>query len=126
GNADIASGVEDLKAAAEVVTRETGQRKFHFVGESSGALRAGAYAMVAPERIDRLVFAAFTYKGEGSPTLTKRAEQVDYFRSHNMRKRDRDMIRSIAPPDKPGTSDVAAIEALADVETQFGDQIPTG
>jgi pimeloyl-ACP methyl ester carboxylesterase len=126
GNSDIASGVEDLKAAAEVVTRETGKTKFHFVGESSGALRAGAYAMVAPDRIDRLVFAAFTYKGEGSPTLTKRAEQLDFYRTHNMRKRDRDMIRSIATRDKPGTSDVAAVEALADAELQFGDQIPTG
>ena len=115
GNADIASGVEDLKVAAELVTRETGQKKFHFIGESSGALRAGAYAMVAPERVDRLVFAAFTYKGEGSPTLTKRAEQLDYFRTHNMRKRDRDMIRSIATRDKPGTSDPAAIEVLAPV-----------
>src|SRR4051812_22908406 len=126
GNSDIASGVEDLKVAAEIVTRETGQQKFHFLGESSGALRAGAYAMVAPERADRLVFAAFTYKGEGSPTLTKRAEQVDYFRSHNMRKRDRDMIRSIATRDKLGTSDPAVMEALADVEMQFGDQVPTG
>src|SRR5712675_2436099 len=104
GNSDIASGVEDLKAAAEVVTRETRQTKFHFVGESSGALRAGAYAMVAPER----------------------AEQLAYFRSHNMRKRDRDMIRSIATRDKPGTSDPAAVEVLADVEMQFGDQVPTG
>jgi len=126
GNADIASGVEDLKAAAEIVTRETGRQKFHFLGESSGALRAGVYAMVAPERCDRLVFAAFTYKGEGSPTLTKRAEQLAYFRSHNMRKRDRDMIRSIATRDKPGTSDPAAVEVLANVEMQFGDQVPTG
>src|SRR5437763_12770151 len=126
GNSDIASGVEDLKAAVKVVAQETGQKKFHFLGESSGALRAGAYAMVAPERIDRLVFAAFTYKGEGSPTLTKRAEQLAYFRSHNMRKRDREMIRSIATRDKPGTSDPAAVEVLADAEMQFGDQIPTG
>jgi pimeloyl-ACP methyl ester carboxylesterase len=126
GNSDIASGVEDLKAAVEVITRETKQTKFHFVGESSGALRAGAFAMAAPDRINRLVFAAFTYKGEGSPTLTKRAEQVDYYRTHNMRKRDRDMIRSIATRDKPGTSEVAAVEALADAEMQFGDQIPTG
>src|ERR1700719_3849172 len=126
GNSDIKSGVEDLKAAVEVVTRETGRQKFHFLGESSGALRAGAYAMVAPERADRLVFAAFTYKGEGSPTLIKRAEQVDYYRTHNMRKRDREMIRSIATRDKPGTSDQAAVEVLADVEMQFGDQIPTG
>src|SRR6202790_3336734 len=126
GNSDIASGVEDLKAAAEVITRETGRQKFHFLGESSGALRAGAYAMVAPERADRLVLAAFTYKGEGSPTLTKRAEQLAYFRSHNMRKRDRDMIRSIATRDKPGTSDIAAVDALADAEMAFGDQVPTG
>src|SRR5450759_3451925 len=126
GNSDIASGVEDLKAAVEIVARETGRQKFHFLGESSGALRAGAYAMVAPERTDRLVFAAFTYKGEGSPTLTKRAEQLAYFRSHNMRKRDRDMIRSIATRDRPGTSDPAAVEVLADVEMQFGDQVPTG
>ena len=126
GNADIASGVEDLKAAAEVLLRETGERKYHFLGESSGALRAGAYAMAQPDRADRLVLAAFTYKGEGSPTLTKRAEQLAYYRSHNMRKRDRDMIRSIATRDKPGTSDIAAVEALADAEMQFGDQIPTG
>jgi len=126
GNSDIKSGVEDLKAAVEIVARETGQRKYHFLGESSGALRAGAYAMVAPDRADRLVLAAFTYKGEGSPTLQKRAEQVDYYRTHNMRKRDRDMIRSIATRDKPGTSDQAAVEVLADVEMQFGDQIPTG
>jgi pimeloyl-ACP methyl ester carboxylesterase len=126
GNSDIASGVEDLKAAVEVVTRETGQIRLHFVGESSGALRAGAYAMAAPDHINRLVFAAFTYKGEGSPTLTKRAEQLDYYRTHNMRKRDREMIRSIATRDKPGTSDVAAVEVLADAELQFGDQIPTG
>jgi pimeloyl-ACP methyl ester carboxylesterase len=126
GNSDIASGVEDLKVATDVVTRETGQQKLHFVGESSGGLRAAAYAMVRPDRTDRLVLAAFTYKGEGSPTLAKRAEQVDYYRAHNMRKRDRDMIRSIATRDKPGTSDPAVIEALADAEMQFGDQIPTG
>jgi alpha-beta hydrolase superfamily lysophospholipase len=126
GNSDVASGVEDLKVAMEVVARETGRQKYHFLGESSGALRAGAYAMAAPDRVDRLVLAAFTYKGEGSPTLAKRAEQVDYYRTHNMRKRDREMIRSIATRDKPGTSDIAAVEALADAEMQFGDQIPTG
>src|SRR3954453_9173281 len=126
GNADIASGAEDLKVAVELIARETGQKKVPFVGESSGALRAGAFAMQQPDSVDRLVFAAFTYKGEGSPTLTKRAEQVEYYRTHNLRKRDRTMISSIATRDKPGTSDPAAIEVLADVEMQFGDQIPTG
>src|SRR5205085_9285715 len=53
GNADIASGVEDLKVAVELIARETGQQKLHFLGESSGALRAGAYAMVVPDRVGR-------------------------------------------------------------------------
>src|SRR5260370_26000028 len=40
GNSDIASGLEDLKAAVDLVTKETGQQKVHFFRESSGALRA--------------------------------------------------------------------------------------
>ncbi len=126
GNSDIASGVEDLKAAVELAAKETGRQKLHMFGESSGALRAGAYAMTRPERIDRLVFGAFTYKGENSPTLTERAKQLDYFRTHNRRLRDRAMIRSISTRDKPGTSDPAVMEYLADQELQFGDQVPTG
>lgn len=125
-NSDIASGVEDLKAAFEVVTRETGQPKIHFFGESSGALRAGAFAMARPEQVGRLVLAAFTYKGEGSPTLAARAKQVEEYRTHNRRLRDRAMIRSIFTRDKPGTSDPAVGEALADLELKFGDQVPTG
>jgi alpha-beta hydrolase superfamily lysophospholipase len=125
-NSDIASGVEDLKAASEVVARETGQTRFHFFGESSGALRAGAFAMVRPDCVDRLVLEAFTWTGEGSPTLGKRAEQLDYYHTHNRRKRDRDMIRSIFTRDKPGTSDPRVPEALAEAELPFGDTIPTG
>jgi pimeloyl-ACP methyl ester carboxylesterase len=126
GNSDIASGVEDLKAAVEVVARETGQERFHFFGESSGALRAGAFAMVRPERINRMVLGAFTYTGQGSPTLADRAKQVEFYKTHNRRPRDRNMIRSIFTRDKPGTSDPAVGEALADVELPFGDSVPTG
>ena len=126
GNSDIASGVEDLKAAVEIVARETGQQSFHFFGESSGALRAAAFAMVKPERINRMVLGAFTYTGKGSPTLADRAKQVEFYRTHNRRPRDRNMIRSIFTRDKPGTSDPAVGEALADAELQFGDSVPTG
>ena len=126
GNSDIASGAQDLKEAMQVVTRETGQQKAHFMGESSGALRAGVYAMTEPDRVNRLVLAAFTYKGTESPTLKKRAEQLEYFRTHNMRLRDRAMIESIFTRDKPGTTDPAVGKILADVELQFGDQVPTG
>jgi alpha-beta hydrolase superfamily lysophospholipase len=126
GNSNIADGVEDLKAAVPVVARETGGQRFHFFGESSGALRAGAFAMARPEVFKRLVLAAFTYTGEGSRTLTDRAKKLDYYRTHNRRPRDRNMIRSIFTRDKPGTSDPAVGEALADAELKFGDDIPTG
>jgi alpha-beta hydrolase superfamily lysophospholipase len=126
GNSDIASGVEDLKAATDVVARETDQTRCHFFGTSSGALRAGAFAVARPDRVDRLILSAFTWKGEGSPTLTKRAEALAYYRTHNRRPRDRDMIRSIFTRDKPGTSDPAVAEALADAELQYGDSVPTG
>jgi alpha-beta hydrolase superfamily lysophospholipase len=126
GNSDVASGVEDLKAASEVVVRETAQPRAHFYGGSSGALRAAGFAMARPERVDRLILEAFTWTGKGSPTLGKRAEQIEYFRTHNRRPRGRDMIRSIFTRDKPGTSDPAVAEALADAELQFGDTIPTG
>ena len=126
GNSNIADGVEDLKAAIPVVVRETGQQKFHAFGESSGALRAGAFAMAQPEVINRLVLAAFTYTGEGSPTLADRAKQVEFYRTHNRRPRDRNMIRSIFTRDKPGTSDPAVGEALADAELKYGEDIPTG
>jgi alpha-beta hydrolase superfamily lysophospholipase len=125
-NSDITSGVEDLNAGVGLVVRETGQSRIHIFGESSGGLRAGAYAMARPERIDRLVLAAFTYKGEGSPTLTARAKQLDYYRTHNRRLRDREMIRGIFTRDKAGTSDPALAEFVADQELKFGDQVPTG
>ena len=125
-NSDIASGVADLQAGIDLVAHETGQQKVHVFGESSGGLRAGAFAMVRPDRVDRLILAAFTYKGENSPTLTERAKQLDYYRTHNRRLRDRSMILSIATRDKPGTSDPAVMEYVADQELKFGDQVPTG
>jgi pimeloyl-ACP methyl ester carboxylesterase len=100
GNSDIASGVEDLKAGIELIAKETGAQKVHMMGESSGAIRAGAYAMARPDRVDRLVLGAFTYKGDNSPTLAERAKGLDYYRTHNRRLRDRAMIFSIATRDK--------------------------
>jgi pimeloyl-ACP methyl ester carboxylesterase len=126
GNSDIASGVEDLKAAVEVVQRETGQTRYHFLGESSGALRAAAYAMVAAERCGRLVLAAHTYTGKGSPTLAKRAENLEYFKTHNRRPRDKAMIESIFTRDRPGTTDPAVPAALVKAELVYGDTVPTG
>jgi pimeloyl-ACP methyl ester carboxylesterase len=118
--------VVDLKAASDVIFRETGQERFHLYGESGGALRAGAFATAYPAMVRRLVLLSFTWTGEGSPTLAKRAESIEYLRTHNRRPRDRSMIRSIFTRDKPGTSDPAVADAMADAELQFGDTVPTG
>jgi alpha-beta hydrolase superfamily lysophospholipase len=126
GNSDIASGVADLTAGMTVIARETGQTRCHFMGESSGALRAGAFAMAAPQHVDRLVLSALTYTGKGSPTLGKRAEQLAYYQTHNRRPRDRAMIESIFTRDKPGTTDPAVAPALANAELVHGDSVPTG
>jgi pimeloyl-ACP methyl ester carboxylesterase len=125
-NSDIASGAQDIKAGMEVIARETGVSKAHLFGESSGALRAGLFAMQHPDSVDRLVLGAFTYRGENSPTLAQRAKNLEYYRTHNRRLRDREMIRSIFTRDKPGTTDPAIAEFLADEELKFGDQVPTG
>src|SRR4029453_2995812 len=74
-NSDVASSVEDLKAAAPGVARETGRANMHFSGPSSGAIRAAAFAQAEPERVDRLVLVAFTYKGTGAPEIGNRARQ---------------------------------------------------
>jgi len=127
GNSDIASGVEDLKAAIPIVVKETGRDKMHFYGTSSGAIRAGAYSMNEPERVDRLVLSAFTYKGEDAPTLKQRAQKLEYYKTHNTRLRDRAMIESIFSRDGLASSyDPAVAKALADVELKYGDQVPTG
>jgi alpha-beta hydrolase superfamily lysophospholipase len=126
-NSDIASGVEDLKAAIPVVLKETGQAKMHFYGTSSGAIRAGAYAQASPERVDRLVLVAFTYKGTGAPEIGRRARVVETYRNNNRRKRDAAMIGSIFTRDGHASSyDPAMVEALIAQELKFGDQIPTG
>jgi alpha-beta hydrolase superfamily lysophospholipase len=127
GNSDIASGVEDLKAGTDLVVNETGRPKMHMLGVSSGAIRAGAFAQRRPNVVDRLVLVAFTYKAMDSPALKKRAEKLEYFRTHNRRLRDREMIRSIFARDgHPEFYHPAVAEALADAELIYGDQIPTG
>lgn len=126
GNSDIASGADDLEAAFAVMARETGRQRMHMLGGSSGALRAAVFAARHPERVERVVLSAFTYTGQGSPTLAERVKRLPEYRASNRRPRGRDMIRSIFTRDMPGTSDPAVAEALADAELPFGEDTPTG
>jgi len=126
-NSDIASGVEDLKAAIPVVLQETGQAKMHFYGSSSGGIRAAAYAQAQPERVNRLVLTAFTYRGTGAEEIARRVKRIDELRANPRRKRDAAMIRSIFTRDGyASTYDMAVPEAIIAAEMKFGDQIPSG
>ncbi len=127
GSSDIASSVEDIKAAVPVVAQETGQQKLNFYGTSSGAIRAGAYAMAQPERVNRLALCSFTYKGGGAEEIARRKARIDELRASPRRKRDETMIRSIFTRDgKPQTYDTAMADALVAAEMPFGDTIPAG
>lgn len=126
GNSDIASGVADLRAAMDVVRRETGHARAHFFGESSGGIRAAAFAVAVPDAVERLGLSAFTWTGKGSPTLANRAKDVEFYRTHNVRPATRELYRSIFTRDKTGTADPAVGDALADAEAKYGDAVPTG
>jgi alpha-beta hydrolase superfamily lysophospholipase len=126
-NSDIMSGVEDLKAAAPVVLAETGSSKFHMFGESSGSIRAAAFAQVMPDHVDRLILAASTYKGEGAEEIQRRRDRIAELRAKPRRKRDASMIRSIFSRDgHPTIYEQAMVEALVAKEMKFGDTIPAG
>ncbi len=126
-NSDIASGVEDLKAAMPVIAQETGQRKLHFYGTSSGGIRAAAFAQAQPDSVDRLVLSAFTYKGEGAAEIARRRDRIAELRANPRRKRDAAMIRSIFTRDgHPSAYDPAVAEAIIAADLPFGDTIPSG
>jgi len=126
-SSDIASSVEDLKAAVPVVTQETGQRKLHFYGTSSGGIRAAAYAQAQPDQVGRLMLCAFTYKGNGAAEIERRQKSIEKLRASPRRKRDAAMIRSIFTRDGyPSSYDPAVAEAIIVEEAKFGDEVPSG
>jgi pimeloyl-ACP methyl ester carboxylesterase len=126
-NSDIASGVADLVAGLDVLARETGRSKYHVFGESSGAIRAGAFAQAKPDRVDKLMLAAFTYKGNGAAEIKRRQDRLAELRANPRRKRDAAMIRSIFTRDgHPAAYDPAVGDAIVASEMKFGDTVPAG
>ncbi len=126
GTSDIASGAADLLATLDLVQRETGTTRAHLFGESSGALRGALLAAQHPERVDRLVLSAYSYTGKGSPTLAKRALDLERLRANPRRLRDQAMIDSIFQRDRPGTSEPGLAAIVGAAELPFGDEVPTG
>lgn len=117
-SSDIACGVEDLKVTAEVVERETGQASAIYLGQSSGALRAGAFANACPERVKKIAFAALTYTGKDSPTLIKRAERLEEWKNNPRRVVDEDYYRGVFTRDVTGLTipELAPAAAVSEME----------
>ncbi len=126
GNSAIASGAEDLRVLTDLIRAETGEARVHMMGESSGALRVGLFASMHPDRVGRLILQAFTYTGANSPTLAKRGELAEFYRTHNRRPREKAAIEGIFSRDRPNTTDPEVIEAVAAAEMPFGNSVPAG
>lgn len=125
-NSGIQSGVEDLKTVLPLIEEKTGRKTILLFGESSGAIRAGAFAAGAPERVERLILHAFTYTGDDAPEIERRRKQVDFYRANPRRPFGSKQIKNIFDRDVAGATDPAVIKALADFELQFGDSVPSG
>jgi pimeloyl-ACP methyl ester carboxylesterase len=119
-------GVEDLKAGLPVVERLTGQRSVMMFGSSSGAIRAAAFAVAEPGRVERLVLNAYTHTGENAPEIDRRRAQAERYKANPRRPRNLATIRRIFDRDREGSSESGVAEALAAFELKFGDSVPTG
>lgn len=126
GNSDIASGVDDLKAAMAIVVEVTGQTKASFFGQSSGALRAARFANFHPDHVERLIVDAFVWTGKDAPTLIQRAKLLPQLQSSNVRKIDAAFYRSVFTRDHPGASEAMISDVVAEEELKYGDTVPTG
>ncbi len=105
---DIATGADDIEAAADYIARLRGQEPLLLYGISSGALKAAVFAARRPEQVKRLALDAFVWTGEGSPTLEERRKKLpQYLAGGNRRPIDRAFVHSIFTRDHPGTADPA-------------------
>lgn len=125
-NSDVRSGVEDLKALMPLIEERTGRKRVLLYGLSSGALRAGAFTAACPDAVERLALDAFVWTGEGSPTLAKRKEGVELFRSRPRRPISEAFIKSIFTRDHPGLYEPEVAKACAEAQLSYGESVPTG
>jgi pimeloyl-ACP methyl ester carboxylesterase len=125
-NSDIMNGVADLEAALPVVEKISGQKSIRIKGQSSGAIRAGVYAMRNPDKVERLILDAFTWTGEGAPEIMRRRQDVEKYKASLTRPLSRDTLRGIFSRDDPSTFEAAVPEALADYELPLGNTSPNG
>jgi pimeloyl-ACP methyl ester carboxylesterase len=123
---DIASGVDDLKAAMAQVEKTTGLSRAAFYGQSSGALRAARFANVHPQHVSKLMLDALVWTGQGSPTLANRRRLLPQLQASNVRKVDAAFYSTVFTRDEPGAAEPMMGQVVADAELKYGDTVPNG
>ena len=126
GWSDIASGVDDLRAAMQVVQQVSGRSSAAFFGQSSGALRAAAFAASHPAQVERLALDAFVWTGKDAPTLIKRAKMLEQLEACNVRSVDAAFYSSVFTRDHAGTAEAMLGRTVAQAELEHGHTIPNG
>lgn len=122
----IQDGVDDLKAAMPLVLDKTGVKSVLLFGESSGAIKAGAYCNAEPHRVDRLILHALTHHGKHAPEMDRRRRIINDLKSKPRRPFGKAQIDNVFNRDKSGMTDPAIIQWVSEFETKFGDSVPAG
>ncbi len=125
-NSGIMVGVADLQAAMPLVLEKSGHKSVLLFGESSGAIKAGAYANAEPAKVARLMLHAHTHHGKHAPEMDRRRRMIDQLKASPRRPFGKAQVDNVFNRDKSGQTDPAIIKALEDYEMKFGDSIPAG
>jgi len=125
-NSDIATGADDIEAAAAYIAGVRGEQPLFIYGISSGALKGALFAQRQPQRVRRLILDAFVWTGEGSPTLANRRQRLDEYRANNRRPIDEKFIWSIFTRDHPGTAYDDVVDTFARAVCQLDTSVPNG
>jgi pimeloyl-ACP methyl ester carboxylesterase len=122
----IMTGVEDLKTVMPLVLKISGKPTVMIMGESSGAIRAGVYAMEQPSVVERLILSAFTYTGKDAPEIDRRRKDAEKYRANPLRPISLATFQGIFNRDMPGTSEPIVAQAMAEYELRLGNTVPSG
>lgn len=125
-NSGIMVGVADLQAAMPLVLEKSGRKSVLLFGESSGAIKAGAYANAEPGKVERLMMHAHTHTGKHAPEMERRRRMIDQLKATPRRPFGKAQVDNVFNRDKSGQTDPAIIKWLEEFEMKFGDSIPAG
>ena len=75
---DTAYAAEDIRAAMELISNETGMDKIDLLGWSWGTMTTGLYAAEYPEHLDKLVLYAPILSGIGETEITEPFNHNDW------------------------------------------------